>query len=79
MFHVAIVWYVIHVSSVDVIWVAGPFALRCSDGRNVNLTTHARAVPALRIRGFLLFTIDYSSNIALWNSLYSGMLWSFLS
>ena len=76
MFHIAIVWYVnIHVSSVDGIQVAGLFTLRCSVGRNVNLTTHPRAVPGLRMRGFLPFTIHYSSKIALWNSLYSGMLW----
>jgi hypothetical protein len=80
MFCIAIVWYVnIYVSSVDVIRVAGPSTLRCSVGRNVHSTTHARAMPGVRIRGFLPFTIDYSSKIARWNSLYSGMLWSFPS
>jgi len=60
MFHVAIVWYVnIHVSSVDIIRVAGPSTLRYSVTRNVNLTTHALAMSGLRIRGFLPFSIDY--------------------
>ena len=60
MFHVAVVWYVnIHVSNVDVIRAAGPSAIRCSVARNVNLTTHARAMSGLRLRGFLPFSIDY--------------------
>lgn len=81
IFHVAIVWYVtIHVSSADVIRVAGrPCTLRCSVGWNVNLTTHARVVPVLRIHGLFPFTVYYSSISALGNSLYSGMLWSFPS
>ena len=77
-FPAAIVCFVtIHVSSVDVIRVAAPFTLRYSGGRNVNLTTHTLAIPGLRIHGFLAFTIGYSSKIALWNSLYSGVLWFF--
>ena len=45
MSHVAVVWYVsIDVSTVDVVLVAGPSSRRCSVARNVNLTTHARAM-----------------------------------
>jgi hypothetical protein len=73
MFHIAVVLYVtIHVSSVDVIRVAGPSTLRCSVASNVNLTTHVREVPGLKIRGFLPFTIEFSSKIARWNSLFGG-------